>query len=74
MLLAKETGAIIVCSNPDAFEYKARQYGLDGIKFMRYDEFLNSRGLLQDYLIDEIDGLLKYINSHIIGYCLTLDD
>ena len=24
MLLAKETGATIVCSNPDAFKYKAK--------------------------------------------------
>lgn len=75
MLLAKETGATIVCSNPDAFEYKAKSYGIEGLKFITYGEFLlNHTGKREHYLIDEIDGLLKSININVIGYCLTLED
>lgn len=75
MLLAKETGATIVCSNPDAFEYKAKSYGIEGLKFITYGEFLlNHAGKRERYLIDEIDGLLKSININVIGYCLTLED
>lgn len=75
MLLAKETGATIVCSNPEAFEYKAKSYGIEGLKFITYGEFLfNHTGKREHYLIDEIDGLLKSININVIGYCLTLED
>lgn len=76
MLLAKETGATIVCSNPDAFEYKAKQYGLNDIEFISYENYFNE--LIEDcpkkYLIDELDGLLQYWDNNIIGYCLTPDD
>ena len=74
MLLAKETGAIIVCSNPEAFEYKAKAYGIDGLQFISYDDYWEMKYKVgTPILVDEIDGLLtKYDN--IIGYCLTPDD
>jgi len=74
MLLAKETGAIIVCSNPEAFEYKAKAYGIDGLQFISYDDYWEMKYQVgTPILVDEIDGLLtKYDN--IIGYCLTPDD
>ena len=74
MLLAKETGATIVCANPDAFQYKAHAYGITGLNFISYDEFLKMRGAGYNFLIDEIDGLLKAINYNVIGYCLTPED
>jgi hypothetical protein len=76
MLLAKETDATIVCAMPRAFEAKAQAYGITGLKFMSYHEFLESRGenYKEKFLIDEIDGLLKRIDGNVIGYCLTPDD
>jgi len=73
MLLAKETGATIVCSNPDAFAYKAKAYGLEGIKFMSYDKYF-CHLCEGPVLIDEIDEMLHEIDPNITGYCLTLDD
>ena len=34
MLLAKDIGATIVCSNPHAMEQKAHAYGITGINFI----------------------------------------
>lgn len=73
MLLAKETGATIVCSNPDAFAYKAKAYGLEGLKFMSYDNYF-SHVYENKVLIDEMDGLLQTMDPNIIGYCLTPED
>ena len=76
MLLAKETGATIVCANPNAFEYKAKSYGLNGIRFISYTDYFhedNSEGKYK-YLIDEIDGMLQAWDYSLIGYCLTPDD
>ena len=76
MLLAKEADATIVCAMPRAFEAKAQAYGISGLKFISYHEFLDNRGKSHEekYLIDEIDGLLKRIDGNVIGYCLTPDD
>ena len=38
MLLAKETGAIIACSNPSAMRQKAYAYGITGIEFISYKD------------------------------------
>lgn len=77
MLLAKEANATIVCSFPRGFEAKAKAYGITGLKFISYHEFLDPsyhRGREEKFLIDEVDGLLKRIDGNVIGYCLTPDD
>lgn len=40
LLLAKENNGIIVCGNPYALKEKARNYGIDGIDFISYGDFL----------------------------------
>lgn len=76
MLLAKETGATIVCANPHAFEAKAKAYGIEGLTFISYSDMYDVKydcGQTK-LLIDEIDGLLQAWDDNIIGYCLTPDD
>ena len=74
MLIAKENGATIVCANPSAFYNKAEAYGITGLNFISYDEFLDMRGLLRGpFLIDEVEGLLRTINN-VWGYTLSLED
>ena len=34
MLIAKENNAVFVCANVNAMEYKAKAYGIEGIKFI----------------------------------------
>ena len=80
MLLAKETGAIIVCSNPEIYKTKAERYGIIGIDFVSYRDYfyeLEKRkgGKYQgrEVLIDELELFLRAIDSHINGYSLSQD-
>ena len=79
MLLAKETGAAIACSNPWAMAEKAKAYGIVGIDFISYEELLNKDNLMKFYgkevLIDEIETFVKcQIPSKLIGYTLSNED
>ena len=41
MLLAKEKNAIIACSNPNAMRIKSEGYGIVGINFISYYDYVN---------------------------------
>ena len=70
MLLAKENNATFVCSNPRSMEYKAKQYGIDGLEFMSYGEF-NDYGA-DKFIIDELDHyLIATLGTGLIGYSIT---
>lgn len=72
MLLAKEHNAIFVCANPNAMRYKAEQYGLSGIEFVSYNDFV--RNVYDgNYVVDELEGFLKAImgNNILIGYTIS---
>ncbi len=70
MLLAKENEGTIVCSNPRAMAQKARSYGITGIDFISYSEFLTNPGTsIGNYYIDELEGFIQYTqrNAGIAG-------
>lgn len=75
MQLAQENDATFVCSNPIGMEVKAKAYGLNGIRFISYHDFVTT---YEDnkYVIDEIEGLLSTImgQNELIGYALTIGD
>ena len=78
ILLAKESGATVVCSNPSAMEVKARNYGIIGVDFISYSQYLQTisgEKLGKKYMIDELDAFLDYIshNSEILGYTISLE-
>ncbi len=73
LLLAKETGATIVCANPKALEEKAKQLGLNGIKFISYDKFWIEYSD-QNILIDELESFIKSYTHRCIGYSMSLED
>jgi hypothetical protein len=75
MLLAKEHNATFVCANPRAMKEKAKWYGLDGINFISYHDFVTSYDE-NTYVIDEVESFLQSImgDSKLIGYSLTVDD
>lgn len=76
LLLAKENNAVLVCSNPRAMEYKAKQYGMNDIHMISYGEFLNNyRGSKTQYVIDEIENFLDivYGANKVIGYTLSVE-
>lgn len=81
MLLAKETNGTIVCSNPTAMEQKARAYGIVGINFISYGDFLRSKGEeLNNYFIDEVEMFISYVSAAhagrgtFSGYTLSNED
>lgn len=77
MLLAKENNAIFVCNNPDAMEYKAKAYGIEGIKFMSYNDFTRCFDPeITAYVVDELEYFVKAIISgpKMIGYTLSKND
>jgi hypothetical protein len=76
MLLAKDIGATIVCSNPHAMEQKAHAYGITGINFISYGEFTPERraGDTGKYLIDELEAYLDHhfrYETRIVGYTIS---
>lgn len=81
MLLAKENNAVIVCKNPKSMLNKAHAYGIFGLEFLSYYEFLSMRGArLGKYYIDEIEDFIKTVQTvakvdgTFDGYSLSEDD
>ena len=78
MLLAKENNAIFICSNPNAMEYKAKQYGIEGINFISYGEYFNHRNEYhhEKYVVDEMEAFIQqalFYHNDLIGYTLSLE-
>lgn len=79
MLLAKENNAIFVCSNPNAMEYKAKQYGISGLRFISYGEFINHYNHYKNekYVIDEFEVFVQsaffFGGNQLVGYTLSLE-
>lgn len=76
MELAKENDAIFVCSNPTSMEVKAHGYGIVGITFISYGQYLCNflRGQEpKKIVIDELDAFLACYSgtSPIIGYTIS---
>lgn len=76
MLLAKENGAKIACSNPHAMREKAYAYGITGIEFIPYCDLVN--GAIdpdEKVMIDEIEMFVKeFIDGDLLGYTLSSED
>ena len=82
MLIAKENNADFVCSNPHAMTTKAHAYGIVGINFISYYDYLHSMRSEEQrpVVIDELEMFLKYMvaynggKSELIGYTLNTGD
>lgn len=70
MLLAKENNGIIVCKDPLVMREKAYQYGITGIDFISYRDFIHKHPT-QPVYIDEIDLFLQTLNINIDGYTIS---
>ena len=79
MLLAKENDYIFVCFSPYLMQDKAYRYGITGIQFVSYSDFLNKH-FDSPYVIDELEPFLRYTlsekgyNTKMAGYTLSVDD
>ena len=80
-LLAKENNGIIVCKNVDNMVAKAHRYGLIGIDFISYSDYIKA---INDpniefninhspVYIDDISEFIKAYDIHVVGYSDTLE-
>lgn len=78
MLLAKENNAAFVCSNPDAMKVKAKAYGIEGINFISYHDFIHTYDPdITEYMVDELEAFVKCVfasGPNLIGYTLSQND
>ena len=74
-LLAKENNGVVVCANPTAMREKAYGYGITGIDFISYEEYLYPLSEAYDtskpVYIDELEKMLIAYDSMIAGYSLS---
>jgi hypothetical protein len=75
MLLAKENNGIIVCSNPIKMAEKAEVYGIIGLTFVSYKQFMETPiDPFVNYYIDELEGFVKAVmagKGQFQGYTLS---
>jgi hypothetical protein len=64
MLLAKENNGVIVCANPQKMREKAEVYGIIGLEFISYKEFMEQPSdPFTNYYIDELEGYVKTLTQ-----------
>ena len=70
---AKETGAIVVCQNPEAMRVKALNYGIYRLQFCGYDE-VRSLEAETSIVVDELGDFFKYnYDVNLEGFNLTTE-
>ena len=80
LLLAKENNGVVVCFNPQRLIEKSHIYGITGIKFMSYAEFISGVEQVSGPIyIDDLEFLASYITkrnftSNLEGYTLSTED
>jgi hypothetical protein len=79
MLIAKENNATFVCSNPAVMEAKAHAYGIVGINFISYRDFLKRSQQPFNYVVDELENFIAYMNTYekrgkMIAYSLSNEE
>ena len=77
MEIAKAEEAIFVCFNPYGMKQKAESYGIIGLTFVTYEDFLyhNNDYRGKKFVIDELEDFVnntaKGIAGEFVGYTLT---
>ena len=75
ILLAKEAGGIVVCRHPAAMKEKAIGYGITGVDFVSYQDYLNFiLSNKKPVFIDELSCFWKYFDPNFIGYTETKEE
>ena len=70
---AKNTGAVVVCQNPEAMRVKAQNYGLYRIDFCGYDEVRDLEAG-RPVMIDELGNFFRYnYDVSLEGFNLTTE-
>ena len=71
---AKKSGAVVVCRHPLHMQNKANSYGIYGLKFISYEEFLGDVFYGEKIAIDEIgDFMLSCFGVELDAFTMTVD-
>ncbi len=74
MLIAKERQAIFVCGNPAAMKSKAYAYGLTGIEFVSYNNFVYEDYKDKEVVIDDLEKFaISFGNGKLVGFTVSED-
>lgn len=68
----KDENGVLVCEDPTKMRERAHKYGIIGLEIICYEEFRNSSSDGPAYIHD-INKYLKYLDSKVQGYSLSLD-
>ena len=74
--IAKESGAIVVCENPNAMMSKAHAYGIVGLHIIGYEQYMCCVSKSDDlFVVDEIGKLMNYwTHGRLYGFTMTVDE
>lgn len=72
---AKESGATVVCKYPLHMQDKANSYGIFGLDFVSYEEFLDSNFFNKKIAIDEIrEFMMNCFGVELDSFTMTVDN
>ena len=71
---AKKSGAVVVCKNPYAMETKAKNYGIYGLKFIKYEEISSDISCGDNVAVDEIGEFFEYcFGAKLSSFTMTVE-
>lgn len=71
---AKKNGAIVVCKNPYSMESKSNNYGIFGLKFVRYEEIGEYIMNGDKIAVDEIADFFEHCyGAKLDSFTMTVD-
>lgn len=73
MEVAKKEDGVIVCSNPSAMQNKARSYGIVGLNFISYLEYLQDMFKYPCIFIDDLDNMIAQM-TNVKGYTFNVEE
>lgn len=72
---AKKNGATVVCKYPLHMQDKANSYGIYGLNFVSYENFLDDISYGEKIAIDEIgDFMMNCFGVGLDSFTMTVDD
>lgn len=71
---AKKSGAVVVCKHPLHMQSKSNAYGIYGLKFVSYDEFIGNVFYGEKVAIDELGEFVKHcFGVELDAFTMTID-
>lgn len=71
---AMEKSATVVCNNVKRYAEKAHAYGIVGLNFVSYEEYLSSFDDDILYMVDDVEELLKYLPGTVVGFSCNVEE